>query len=61
MFGLKVVVFRKDMDHCGQAEEECDMFDDPYAMFATDPVLKNTCCMCILQIEGVCKLIWRPV
>ena len=45
------------MDHCGQVEGACDMFDDAYDVFVVDPVFQNACCMCILQIGGLCKLI----
>ncbi len=49
------------MDHCGQVEGACDMFDDAYDVFVVDPVFQNACCMCILQIGGLCKLISKEL
>lgn len=40
-----------------QIEEVCDMFDNNYKSFIASSVYQNACCMCILQIGELCKVI----
>lgn len=52
-----IIIIGKILDYCIQLEEACDMFDNDYNVFVSNSVFKNACCMCILQIGELCKLI----
>lgn len=52
-----VIVLKKILDYCRQLREACDMFDNDYNSFTGNSVFQNACCMCILQIGELCKVI----
>lgn len=52
-----VIILEKILEYCKQAEEACQMFHNDYEMFVKNSVYTNACCMCILQIGELCKLI----
>lgn len=52
-----IIILRKILDYCTQLEETCDMFDNNYETFVTNSVFQNACCMCILQIGELCKVV----
>ncbi len=52
-----VTILRKILDYCRQLEEACDMFSNDYNAFVGNSVFQNACCMCILQIGELCKVI----
>lgn len=52
-----VIILKKILDYCNQAEEANRMFDNNYDTFVKNSVFTNSCCMCILQIGELCKLI----
>lgn len=52
-----VIVLKKILDYCSQLKEACDMFNNDYNSFAGNSVFQNACCMCILQIGELCKVI----
>ena len=52
-----VIILNKILDYCRQLDEACDMFDNDYNNFVGNSVFQNACCMCILQIGELCKVI----
>lgn len=57
MKNKNIILLNKILDYCNQAEEASKMFDNNYDTFVTNSVFTNSCCMCILQIGELCKLI----
>lgn len=51
------VILRKMLDYCTQLEEACGMFHNDYNTFMNSSVFQNACCMCILQIGELCKVV----
>ena len=51
------VVLNKILDYCGQIEDACNLFENDFEKFKTISVFHNACCMCILQIGELCKVI----
>lgn len=52
-----IVVLKKILDYCRQLEEACIMFDNDFNQFVNVSVFQNACCMCILQIGELCKVV----
>lgn len=52
-----IIILRKILDYCVQLEEACDMFNNDYNTFVNNSVFQNACCMCILQIGELCKVV----
>ena len=52
-----IITPQKILDYCSQLDEACDMFDNDYNNFLSNSVFQNACCMCILQIGELCKVI----
>ena len=52
-----VIILKKILDYCNQAEEACQMFHNNYEIFVNNSVYTNACCMCVLQIGELCKLV----
>ena len=52
-----IIILKKILDYCSQLDEACDMFDNDYNNFLRNSVFQNACCMCILQIGELCKVI----
>lgn len=52
-----VIILKKILDYCRQLNEASDMFDNDYDKFIGNSVFQNACCMCILQIGELCKVI----
>ena len=52
-----VIVLKKILEYCKQVEEACIMFENEYDKFVNVSVFQNACCMCILQIGELCKVI----
>ncbi len=52
-----VIILKKILDYCRQLDEACDMFGNDYNNFIGNSVFQNACCMCILQIGELCKVI----
>ena len=52
-----IIVLNKIIDYCNQAEDACKMFEDSFDRFVTESVFRNACCMCILQIGELCKVV----
>lgn len=52
-----VIILKKIIDYCNQAEEASQMFHNDYEAFIKNSVYTNACCMCVLQIGELCKLI----
>lgn len=53
-----VIILRKILTYCDQIEEACNMFDNDFENFSNISVFQNACCMCVLQIGELCKLIF---
>ncbi len=52
-----IIVLKKILDYCNQINEACDMFDNDFDKFNTITVFSNACCMCVLQIGELCKVV----
>lgn len=52
-----VIVLKKILEYCNQIGEACEMFGNDYDKFVNVSVFQNACCMCILQIGELCKVI----
>lgn len=52
-----IIILKKILDYCTQLEEACDMFHNDYNTFVSNSVFQNACCMCILQIGELCKVV----
>lgn len=52
-----VIILKKILEYCKQAEEACQMFHNEYEQFVKNSVYTNACCMCILQIGELCKVV----
>ncbi len=52
-----ITILRKILDYCRQLEEACEMFSNDYDAFVGNSVFQNACCMCILQIGELCKVL----
>ena len=51
------IILKKILEYCSQVSEACDMFGNDYDKFVKVSVFQNACCMCILQIGELCKVI----
>lgn len=52
-----ITILQKILKYCAEVTEACEMFDNDYNQFVKCSVFQNACCMCILQIGELCKLI----
>ena len=52
-----IIVLKKILEYCNQVSEACTMFDNDYDKFLNISVFQNACCMCILQIGELCKVV----
>lgn len=52
-----VIILRKIQDYGRQCREATEMFDNSFDAFASNSVFQNACCMCVLQIGELCKVI----
>lgn len=51
------IALKKILDYCEQCDESVSMFENSFEKFRTVSVFHNSCCMCILQIGELCKVI----
>jgi uncharacterized protein with HEPN domain len=51
------LVIKKILEYCNQIEEAMDMFHSDYSLFTTNSIYQNACCMCVLQIGELAKLV----
>lgn len=51
------IIIKKVLDYCVQCEEARAMFGDAFEQFCSVSVFQNSCCMCILQIGELCKIL----
>ena len=52
-----IIIVKKIIEYCIQINEALDMFNNDFFMFKSVSVFQNACCMCILQIGELCKLV----
>lgn len=52
-----MIILKKILEYCNQVSEACDMFENDYEKFVGISVFQNACCMCILQVGELCKVI----
>ncbi len=52
-----LIVVKKILQYCTQIEEAMDMFKSDYKTFTTNSIFQNACCMCVLQIGELAKLL----
>ena len=52
-----IIVLKKILEYCSQVSEACNIFDNNYDKFVNISVFQNACCMCILQIGELCKVV----
>ena len=55
------IILKKILNYCAQLEEACVMFDNDYNTFVNNSVFQNACCMCILQIGELCKIVSKEL
>jgi uncharacterized protein with HEPN domain len=51
------IIINKILQYCTQVEEAMDMFHSNYQLFEKNSVFQNACCMCVLQIGELSKLV----
>lgn len=56
-----VIILKKILEYCNQVAEACEMFQNDYDKFINISVFQNACCMCVLQIGELCKLISKEL
>lgn len=56
-----IIILRKILEYCSQLEEACAMFQNDYEIFVDNSVFQNACCMCILQIGELCKVVSEEI
>ena len=52
-----IIIVKKILEYCAQINEALDMFDNSFSKFKSMSVFQNACCMCILQIGELCKVV----
>lgn len=52
-----IIVLKKILEYISQVEEACEMFENSYEKFEKVSVFQNACCMCVLQIGELCKVV----
>ena len=52
-----IIILKKILKYCSQVSEACEMFGNDYDKFINVSVFQNACCMCILQIGELCKVV----
>ena len=52
-----IIILKKILKYCSQVSEDCEIFENDYDKFLNVSVFHNVCCMCILQIGELCKVI----
>ena len=52
-----IIILKKILDYCQQVDDACTMFEDDFQWFVENSVFHNACCMCILQIGELCKVV----
>lgn len=52
-----IIILKKILKYCSQVSEACEMFGNDYDKFINVSVFQNACCMCILQIGELCKIV----
>ena len=56
-----IIIVQKIIGYCVQVREALDMFDNNYSKFKSSSVFQNACCMCILQIGELCKVVSKEL
>lgn len=52
-----IIIVKKIIEYCIQIKEALEMFNNDFTKFKSVSVFQNACCMCILQIGELCKLV----
>lgn len=52
-----IIILKKILEYCNQVSDACTMFNNSYDKFVNISVFQNACCMCILQIGELCKVV----
>ena len=52
-----IIILKKIIEYCDQCNEAVTMFDNDFEKFKSVSVFQNSCCMCLLQIGELCKVI----
>mgnify|MGYP001022543286 CR=1 FL=1 len=52
-----IIVVKKILQYCSQIEEAMDIFHSDYISFKTNSIFQNACCMCVLQIGELAKVL----
>ena len=50
-------LLRKIIEYCNQADEAIAMFGDDIEIFSNNVIYRNACCMPVMQIGELCKII----
>lgn len=51
------LLIKKILHYCSQIEEAMGMFHNDLKVFKSNSVFQNACCMCVLQIGELAKLL----
>ena len=51
------IILKKILQYCDHVSEACEMFGNDYDKFINISVFQNACCMCILQVGELCKVV----
>lgn len=52
-----IIILTKILQYCAQVGEAMEMFNSDYEVFITNSVFQNSCCMCVLQIGELTKVV----
>ncbi len=50
-------ILKKIIEYCNQVNEAINLFGKDFSCFSNNSIFRNACCMCILQIGELCKLV----
>ena len=51
------VILKKIQQYCAEIQETLEMFNSDFEQFKTISTFRNACCMCVLQIGELCKVL----
>ena len=51
------IILKKILKYCSEIKEAKNHFENSFELFKTNSIFLNSCCMCILQIGELCKIL----
>lgn len=52
-----ISIIKKILHYCTQIKEAMDMFNNDFEAFKSNSIFQNACCMCVLQIGELTKVL----